>query len=89
MNTKEKTNEYAAIGFYGKEVKERFNTLVNEYKNLYAMTNDNAVRPTTADIIDGLCDVLQADIRTMQNELAKGFMKGEEMFSSMKSEKGL
>ena len=67
-------NEYATIGFYGKKTKDRFIKLMNEYKSLYSLTthsltDDKAVKITTSDILEGLCDILENDIKKMKENL--------------------
>jgi len=64
-----KQTEYASIGFYGKDTKTRFNLLLNEYKNIYTLVNPKINRPTTSEILEGLCDVLENDITQLKESL--------------------
>lgn len=75
-----KSNEYANIGFYGKETKIRFNNLMSQYKNLYATVHQGEPKITTADIIEGLCDLLEQDINLLKQEFSKKLLQEEKKF---------
>lgn len=75
MKNKDTKNEYATIGFYGKETKLRFKNLMNQYKNLYSTVHQNTPKITTADILEGLCDLLEQDINIMEQEFSKKLLE--------------
>ena len=74
INMKE-NDEKVGISFYGKETKIRFNNLMSQYKNLYATVHQGAPKITTADILEGLCDLLEQDIDMLKQEFSKKLLE--------------